>query len=437
MSARWPENGALRAEREERGWSYAQEAAALRALARSLHEPEPPADANLAWRWEAGVQQPGPYYRRLLCRLYGRSPDSLGLGPVKRRKFLGYLGGVAIAPLSVVNQMTTPASGLLKSADQVADALRLDAWISSTNTSDETLEYLTTATSLTARDHVYLPSATVLTKALRIHQQIQMLLQGGKQRLRQSADLFRIDAGLLGHICLLFGDIHHDEAAKAYAAVAVAAADEAGSSPAEAFSAQAQIARWRHRYAQAADLAYQGFACRPPTSIRVLLACQEANAAALAGDLRRARHALAQAEATRGYIADERSDSVWSCPPGRYALYRLSIALNSGDATTALREADVAQTAWPSDQPKPFGTWAHLCIAAAHAHLISGSVDGAAHHIDPVLALPPDYRLSTLTEHMTSVRQLLLNRRFNGSAQAGRLLKRIDEFNSHPAWEKQ
>jgi hypothetical protein len=372
MTARWPENGALRAERERRGWSYAQQAAAVRTLARSLHEPEPPADANLAWRWEAGVQQPGPYYRRLLCHLYGKPPESLGLGPVKRRKFLGYLGGVAVSPLSLVNQRTTPSSGLPGPTDQLADALRLEAWIRSTNTNDEALEYLATATSLTARDHVYLPTATVLTKALRIHQQIQMLLQGGKQRLRQSADLFRIAAGLLAHICLLFGDIHHDQAAAAYAAIAVLAADEAGSSPAEAFSAQAQIARWRHRYAQAADLAHQGFASSPPTSIRVLLACQEANAAALAGDARRAGHALAQAEAARRDVADERSDSVWSCPPGRYTLYRLSVAVNSGDATTALREADVAESAWPPDQPKPFGTWAHLHIATGQAHLMSG-----------------------------------------------------------------
>lgn len=437
MTARWPENGALRVEREERGWSYAQEAAALRALARSLHEPEPPADANLAWRWEAGVQHPGPYYRRLLCRLYGKSPESLGLAPVKRRTFLGYLGGAAVSPLSLVNQITAPASGLSGPTDQLADASRLDAWIRSTNTSDEALEYLTTATSLTARDHVYLPTATVLAKALRIHKQIQMLLQGGKQRVRQSADLFRIDASLLGHICLLFGDIHRDEAAAAYAAVAILAADEAGSSPAEAFSAQAQIARWRHRYAQAADLAHQGFICTPPTSIRVLLACQEANAAALAGDVRRARHALAQAEAARGDVADERSDSVWSCPPGRYGLYRLSVALNSGDATTALREADVAENAWPSDQPKPFGTWAHLRIAAGHAYLISASVDGAVHQIDPVLDLPPEYRLSTLTEHMTTIQQLLLSRRFTGSVEAASLLQRIDQFNRHPIWGKQ
>ncbi|MDQ6946929.1 MAG: hypothetical protein M3256_11835 [Actinomycetota bacterium] len=292
-------------------------------------------------------------------------------------------------------------------------------------------------TSIATRDHVYLPPPTVLPKVLRIHQQIRAVLQGGKQRLRQSRDLIRIDASLLAHICLLFGDIHRDEVAAAYGAVAMLAANEAGCSPAEAFSAQAQTARWRHRYAEAADLASRGYASSPPTSIRVLLACQEANAAALAGDVMRAKQALGQAEAARVEAIEGGLDSVWSCPPARYALYRLSVALHSGDASTALREADVAEAAWPPDQPKPFGTWAHLHIAAGHAHLMSGSVDGAAEQIRPVLDLPSDYRLATLTEHMATIQRLLLDRRFRGSGDATRLREQTDEFNRNPAWRKQ
>jgi hypothetical protein len=178
--------------------------------------------------------------------------------------------------------------------------------------------------------------------------------------LRQSSELLRIDAGLLAHICLLYGDMHHDDDASAYASAATIVADEAGITPAEAFSAQAQIARWRHHYAEAADLAAQGFACSPLTSLRILLACQEANAAALAGDGRRARQALTQADTSPVHALDERSDSVWSCSPGRYALYRLSVALHCGDPTAALREADVGEAAWEPDQPS--------LLAAGHTY---------------------------------------------------------------------
>jgi hypothetical protein len=146
---------------------------------------------------------------------------------------------------------------------------------------------------------------------------------------------------------------------------------------------------------------------------------------------------LTQAEAARDDAIEEGLDSVWSCPPARYALYRLSVALHSGNASTALREADVAEAAWPPDQPKPFGTWAHLRIAAGHAHLMSGSVDGAAEQIGPVLELPSEYRLATLTEHMATIQQLLLDRRFRGSGEADRLRERIEEFNRNPVWRQQ
>jgi hypothetical protein len=319
-----------------------------------------------------------------------------------------------------------------------ADALSLGAWIESTNTSDEVIEYVDALASTVAREHVYFPTATVLSKALRIHQQIQAILQGGRQRLRQSRELLRIDAGLLAHICLLFGDVRRDKLAAAYGGVAMLAANEAGSSSAEAYSAQAQIARWRHRYGEAADLAAQGLASSPPTSVRVLLACQEANAAALAGDVTRSRQALAQAEAASVDTTDEGLlDSAWSCPPGRYALYRLSVALHTGDSTTALHEAEKAETAWTPDQPKPFGTWAHLRIAAGHAHLMSGSLDGAALQIGPVLDLPCDYRLATLTEHMATVEAILRRPHFRGSGEASMLRERMREFNSNRVWGKQ
>jgi hypothetical protein len=203
------------------------------------------------------------------------------------------------------------------------------------------------------------------------------------------------------------------------------AADQAGSSPAEAFSAQAQIARWRHRYTEAADLAARGYACSPRTSLRVLLACQEANAAALARNPQRALDALGRAEAAQ---VDATSDSAWSCPPARHALYRLSAALHSGDPATALREATEAEAAWLPGHARPFGTWAHTRIAAGLAHLMLGSVDGAAEQIGPVLELPNEYRVVTLTEHMATVHRLLEQPRFRDARGATQLQDRIATF---------
>ena len=33
-------------------------------------------------RWERGITKPGPYFRRKLCELYGKSEEELDFGPV-------------------------------------------------------------------------------------------------------------------------------------------------------------------------------------------------------------------------------------------------------------------------------------------------------------------------------------------------------------------
>jgi hypothetical protein len=306
-----------------------------------------------------------------------------------------------------------------------ADALNLAGWIESTNTSDDAIEHLNLITLTAARHHVQQPPPSVIKTVLDVHRQIQSVLQTGRQRLRQTRELFRIDAQLLAHMCLLLGDLHRDQAALAYGNASIVAANEAGASPAHAFSAQAQIARWRKRYTEAADLAAAGYAASSPSSLRVLLACQEANAAALAGDTKRAHQALARAEAADG---PDGPDSAWTCPPARHALYRLAVALHCGDPSEALHQAAIAKTAWTPGQAPPFGTSAHTRIAAGIAHLQLGAVDAAAEQVGPVLELPDEYRLATLIEHMASLDAQLRKSRFLDSIEGKQLSDRIAHF---------
>jgi hypothetical protein len=76
-------------------------------------------------------------------------------------------------------------------------------------------------------------------------------------------------------------------------------------------------------------------------------------------------------------------------------------------------------------------------MVAGHAHLMSGSVDGAVEEIEPVLELSREFRLATLTAHMTTVERMLLSRRFRRSVEATRLRERIGEFNRNSIWGKQ
>jgi predicted ATPase/DNA-binding transcriptional regulator YiaG len=58
----------LRQAREERGWT-------LEEVARRINLP----DAQMVGRWERGIHRPQPHHRRMLCELFGKSPQELGL----------------------------------------------------------------------------------------------------------------------------------------------------------------------------------------------------------------------------------------------------------------------------------------------------------------------------------------------------------------------
>lgn len=244
-------------------------------------------------------------------------------------------------------------------------------------------------------------------------------------RIRQTRELLRVDAELLAHLCQLLGDIHRDGAASATGQAALVLADEAGASPATVFSAKAQIARWRHRDAEAADLAAEGFKRDAPPPLRVLLAYQEANAAAAAGQARRAHAAITRAEAVDDGHAP---DSAWSCPAARQALYRIAVELNLGHPREVLQQAAETKPLWQGEPPYAFGTWGHYQIVVANAHLMLGSADGATEQIAPVLSLLSEYRLSTFVEYMTTVDTLLQQERFNGSADVAGVRAQLADF---------
>lgn len=381
-------------------------------------------------RWYSGKVKTEPYPDacRILEHMFGHPIRQL-LEPASKSKPPNF--GLDDAPLLVSSPTLPIHRDDLKYTAEELNAREVIAWIRSTNTSDGLIDYLTKATQSAAEDHSYLPPAIVLVRVRHLQAMVDSLLRGGKQRLRQSRELMRLDADLSAHMCQLLGDINRDREASALGNTAIALADEAGSNSAAAFSALAQIARWRHRHADAADLAAEGLKHNSsPENLRVLLAYQEANAAAADGQRRRAHKAISLAEAV-----DDRSESysAWSCPAPRRALYRVGIALNLGDPREALRQADEARSLFQDNFPQAaYGTWAHFQICVAKAHLMLGSVDGALQYISPVLDLPAEYRLSTLVSHIAAIDNLLKEPRFADSPQAATIRVRLAQFAQDP-----
>lgn len=321
-------------------------------------------------------------------------------------------------------------SGLVEgSRASAAEALDVMTWVTATNVSDDEIEELARNAVYLAEAHARLPPARVLREVLGVHQAVQALLRGGRQRLAQTRDLLSTDSALLAHACLLLGDLGKHEAARVHGSAALLCAQEAGADEGFAWTALAKTARWQDRFAEAAGLAARGFQVSEKPPVRVELAYREANAVALFGDAPRAREALGRAARASDGLDDD-GVSAWSFSRGRQAIFALSVCVHTGDPEGALRAAREADSYWDAGGGKVTATWAQVRAGAAIAHLLKDSLDGAAGQIAQVLELPPEQRIRTVTGYLDEVSGMLRARRFAGSPLAALLGEQIREFNA-------
>lgn len=405
----------LREERCKRGWSQRQMALRIYRAADERVQAGLPRVEHIVRRivgYEGGAHRPRDPYVELYSRAFGIPRDVL-FGPG---------GGEQPDRLPLA-----------------ADGDGLATWISSSNTTDEAIDRIGQTVLKLAGVHARQPPRHVLEDVMQAHRQVQALLHGGRQRLRQTRDLLRIDADLLAHASLLLDDLHHSTSAKAHGRAALLFAVEAGASRARAFSAQAKTARWQgircggrasQRYfSQSADLARAGFESSDPVHpVRVLLANQEASAAALLGDASAARQALKRAEEAADTSPATVEAAAWSCPRPRMALYALSVALRLRDPDAALRSAAVADELWEKGEPRPFGVWSLIHAGAGIAHLMKGDLAAADERLELVTRLPPDLRISTITGYLEEMDALLRDHRFAGIQQAASMHEQIAAF---------
>jgi hypothetical protein len=61
------------------------------------------------------------------------------------------------------------------------------------------------------------------------------------------------------------------------------------------------------------------------------------------------------------------------------------------------------------------------------------TLDGAVQQVTPVLDLPPEYRISTLAQHIATLDALLLDQRFSKSRQVASLREQLNGFSDGTA----
>ncbi|WP_157555877.1 hypothetical protein [Herbidospora yilanensis] len=310
------------------------------------------------------------------------------------------------------------------------DITSFAAWIEQTNVGSSTISMLEHTANLFAEEHTKVPPAQLLRDVNGLNMKIQRLLTTGKQRPREVRELLRIEAQVLAQSCILLGDLHDNRSAIVHGITATLCAEEAGISVAASLSAQAKTERWRGNYLASADIARRGYECSPATPLRILLACQEANAAGIVGDAERARDALQRADDAAERIDQDSGLYPWSCPRPRQALFELAVALQLGEARSAIKAASKAEEAWASGAPFARPTWAQIRLGAANAFVMMGDLAAAAEQITPVMEMEPEMRMATVTNYLVELRERLKDRQYQNSEIATTLTRQIEDFNS-------
>ena len=392
------DGGTLREWRRSRGWDVPETARRLRRAAGEDALPVHDALVRMIRRWERDGLRTERYELLYLALGFGKPPD---------------------APREAPRD--------LRGRDAASEALDVMNWVTGTNASDDAIGELAGAADYLAEAHARMPAARILPEVLGVHRAAHGLLCGGRQRLGQARELLRIDSALMAHACVLLGDLGQYEAARACGNAALLCAQEAGADEGLAWTAMAKTARWQDRFTEAAGLAKRGFEASGQAPVRAELAYREANATALFGDSLRARAALQRASRAAEGL-DDTGTSAWSFSRGRQAIFTLSVCIHTGDPDGALRAASEADAYWDAGGGKVTATWAQVRAGAAMAYLMKDSLDGAAGQLAPVLELPRDQRIRTVTGYLDEITGMLQARRFANSPLAAGLREQISEF---------
>lgn len=276
-----------------------------------------------------------------------------------------------------------------------------------------------------AREYVASPPGPLILRASDACRRVSGLLRQ-HQRLRHARDLYVIGARCCAFLGVALGDLGQRAEAAAYARTALILAEESGDpgAVAVALSAESKVAFWDGRPQHAAGLAARGYGlARPGDPVRVLLACQQADASSVP----RAREALALASAARGET-DGHDPGLFTCEAVRLAAYTSTLRLREGDPAGVLAAAAAAEAAVRDGEAAQAGSWMQVRISAALALLDTGDAEQAAEYLGPVLELAPEMRLATFAAKLSSAARVASAPAYRGSSAARGIVEGISAY---------
>ncbi|MFI6871330.1 XRE family transcriptional regulator [Nocardia sp. NPDC050406] len=305
----------------------------------------------------------------------------------------------------------------------------------STNVGATTLEQLDADVTRIANDYVHVPPVPMMVEMLRVRRRVYRLLEG-HQRPSDTSHLYLLAGTLSGLLANASTDLGYYDAAGEQARASWAYAELCAHNGLRSWTRgmQALIEYKSERPRRAVQLAQAGQRYADSVTSKVRLFNIEARIWSKLGSTSDTERCIHAADGARGGdSSDTLHDEVggvfgFNEPKSQYYAGATYIHLGQAEpALEATRRAIELYASGPTEQ-RSYGAEALARVDSAAAHLINGSLDGAAEALQPVLQLDEDKRIAQLEDRLTGLRQRLAGPRYRDAVAARNLDERIEEF---------
>lgn len=380
-------------------------------------------------RYERESRVPTDRTRGFLAVVFGVDPLTLDRAATvtKRRR----ADGRSLSLPSPPDHLLAPPSRRALAADASASA-RFSRFIASRNTDACAVEQLDAEVFTLARQYVSRPVSELYTGIRGLRDETFDLLRG-RQRPRQTSDLYVTAGrlcGLSAHVSLDLGDY---ASAMTHAHTAWACAEEADHNGLRAWvrAVQSLISFWDGDPITAAAFARAGQSFPAPGTAGVRLASLEARALSMAGDRDGATAALRRAERTRDYLRDgDEMPGMFSFPHAKQLAYAGTTHLSLGDSGNVRQAINCAAAAVDLYRDTDSDDRSTGDLFAAHldlvrGHMLAGDANAAEAMLTFVLDSPPALLSASIRRRLNGLANDLAATQYRGSSHVAYLRERI------------
>ena len=278
------------------------------------------------------------------------------------------------------------------------------------------------------------PPEEVIAEAAQIGHTLFGILRG-HHKPAHAKELFTITGKVNAVLSWLSGDLGNLDAGRVHGATTHTCAEMADDAELAAWAAvvQSKTAFWARDYQLAVNIAAAAASAaaarRVPGTVQVMLACQQADGWAKLGAVRETTAALeAAGRAAEPAAVSHAFGGLFSCGPGRALNYAASCNNEIGRYAQAQDAADAALAVFAADPAYGFGTVGQTHVSKTLAYANAGDLDAAAAAARPVLDLPPERHLATLSGRLDPLGRALRSPSMRTSSVAGPLGEEIAAF---------